>query len=102
MLDLYSSDAVKGTVEEYIPAAAVGKCALKRHIVLVITASLLCSSYQHAGVFFFFLDGFGRTVVLLYLAASCQTGKDGDILAVLKTRISVVNGAKHPSDESIG
>lgn len=60
MLDLYSSDAVKGTVEEYIPAAAVGKCALKRHIVLVITASLLCSSYQHAGVFFFFWMALGE------------------------------------------
>lgn len=27
LVDLYSSDAVKGTVEGYIPAAAFGKCA---------------------------------------------------------------------------
>lgn len=38
MVDLYSSDAVKGTVEEYMPA--FGKCVLKRQIVLAITASL--------------------------------------------------------------
>lgn len=55
MVDLYPSDAVKGTVEQYIPAAACGKCALKRHIVLVITASILCSSYIHACVGFFFI-----------------------------------------------
>lgn len=64
MVDLYSSDAVKDTVEEYTPASAFGKCALKRHIVLVITASLLCSSYVHAHIFiYFFLYGFGQTVV---------------------------------------
>lgn len=55
MVDLYSSDAVKGTVEEYMPA--FGECALKRQIVLAITASLLCSSYVRV------LDRFGPIVV---------------------------------------
>lgn len=108
MVDLYSSDAVKGTVEEYLPSAAFGKCALKRHIVLVITAGLLRSSYVHAGLFLFsfFLWLWANCCFFLnlHLAASCQTDKDGDILAAVKTRISVVNDAKHGSDNlsSIG
>lgn len=106
MVDLYSSDAVKDTVEEYTPASAFGKCALKRHIVLVITASHLCSSYVHAHIFiyFFFVWLWANccSFLTLHLAASCQTDKDGNILAAVKTRIPVVNDAKHGRDESIG
>lgn len=70
VVDLYSSDAVKGTVEEYLPSAAFGKCALKRHIVLVITASLLCSSYVHAALFFFFM-ALGKLLFLLESSSRC-------------------------------
>lgn len=81
VVDLYSCDAVKGTMEEYIPAAAYGKCALRSHIVLVITASLLCSSYALAGgclFFVFFSEWLWAnccSFLNLHLAASCQTDK---------------------------
>lgn len=61
---------MKGTVEEHGPAAAFPEMGFKKgHIVLVTTASLLCSSYIHARVFysFHFLNFFMALGKLLFL-----------------------------------
>lgn len=80
------------------------KWALKRHIMLVTSASLLCSSYIHARVCYLF-----HFFIFLWLRANCCSflslhlaDKDGDILAAVKTRISVVSDAERGSDGPIG
>lgn len=80
------------------------KWALKRHIVLVTSANLLCSSYVHARVFYLF-----HFLFFLWLRANCCSflslhlaDKDGDILAAVKTRISAVSDAKPGGDGPMG
>lgn len=62
VVDLYSSDTVKGTVEEYVPA--FGKCALKNGV-------LCCPSLQvfHAPVTYVLCIAEGK---LLFLGSSSQ------------------------------
>lgn len=94
LVDLYSSDVVKGTVQEYIPA--FGKCAFKK----ADCAGHHCKSFLLQFPTWFVSLWANCCFLDLRLTASCHSDKDGDILSAAKTWISMVSEAKCGSDGS--